>query len=72
MVPEVLKEPGPLVIVSEMTDSWFSMKLVYHIDSYGSQYVIADRVITAALESLSSSGIPIATPKLTVVKAAEA
>jgi len=67
-VPEVRKNPAPLVILSEAGESWITAKLVYFIDNYGSQFLIGDRVITAALRELDDAGIALATPRLTVAQ----
>jgi len=49
--------PEPLVIITEMNESWVGLKLVYFIENFGSQFTIGDHVIEAALQSLMASGI---------------
>jgi len=62
----VRKDPLPLVLVTELTESWISVKVIYYIDSYVNQYIIGDKIITAALEALNRAGIEIASTRITV------
>lgn len=58
--------PEPVVIISETTDSWITLKLVYYIDNYGTQYGVADQVVEAALGALAHAGIHTASQRLQV------
>lgn len=58
--------PEPLVIITEMTPSWMSFKLIYYIESYGSQFIVGDEVIESALSHLTTAGFEIAPPRMTV------
>jgi small-conductance mechanosensitive channel len=49
--------PEPLVLITEMNESWVGLKLVYFIENFGSQFTIGDQVIEAALQSLLAKGI---------------
>lgn len=62
--------PEPVVIISEMNDSWINFKLAYYIESFGSQYMIADSVIEAALASLKANSITPAPTRIEVTTAA--
>jgi small-conductance mechanosensitive channel len=66
-VSSVRTWPEPLVLVSETTESWLSLKLVYYIDNYGSQYMVADAVISNALRYLQANGIEVAAPRLEII-----
>ncbi len=68
-IPSIRKNPAPLVILTEAHESWLNYKLVYFIDDYGAQFVVADQVIAAALECLGRSGISIAPPRLSLARA---
>jgi len=65
-VATVRKEPKPYAIINETHESWLQYRLLYLVDSYGSQYIIADEVITACLKALKSRGIEIAPAKIKV------
>ncbi len=67
-VPQIRLVPAPLVIATEAGESWIAVKLVYSIDDYGAQFVIADQVITAALKALAGAGIPLASARLSLTK----
>lgn len=64
----VLKEPGPVSLVSETTESWITMKLVYSVERYDQQYSIADRIQTRALELLGARGVALASPRLALLE----
>lgn len=61
-VMAVKKNPQPLVITTEMTESWMTVKLIYYIDNFGSQYIIGDEVINICLKELAKVGVKLATP----------
>jgi small-conductance mechanosensitive channel len=67
-VPTVRKEPKPYAIINETHESWLQYRLIYLVDSYGSQYIIADEVITACLKALRANGIEIAPAKILVAQ----
>jgi small-conductance mechanosensitive channel len=71
-VPGVSREVEPLILVSETTESWITLKVIYYISDFGLQYVVADEVISAALASLESGTIPLAPQRLLVVRGNEA
>ncbi|PIS10183.1 MAG: mechanosensitive ion channel family protein [Bdellovibrio sp. CG10_big_fil_rev_8_21_14_0_10_47_8] len=60
--------PEPLVLTSEMTDSWVSLKLLYYIENYGSQFTIADTIIESALNFLKANGMEPAPTRIQVLK----
>ena len=62
-VPQVRKDPKPIVLVIETGDSWIGCKLVYFIEDYGSQYLIGDEVISNCLSELERLHIKLAVPK---------
>lgn len=65
-VPGILRTPPPAVVVSEITESWITLKVVYGIADYGSQYGIADKFLTRALADLAEAGIELAGPRIVV------
>lgn len=65
-VPGILRYPAPVVIATDTTESWITLKAVYSVSDYGLQYGIADRFLTKAIAALSENGIELATSRLTV------
>lgn len=63
-VQNIRKNPMPLTVVSEATESCILLKVLYFIDNYGNHVLIADRVWTAALAGLEQAKIPIAPQKV--------
>jgi small-conductance mechanosensitive channel len=67
-VQPIRRAPEPLVLLSEVTDSWSLYKLVYTIDDYGKQWTVADQVIHHALDRLDRAGVGIAAQRIEVVR----
>lgn len=56
-IKDIRDEPAPLCFVSESTDSWQTFKLVYYIERYGAQFVIADHVLHRGWNALKAAGL---------------
>ncbi len=67
---QILGYPEPLVLLSESNESWIAFKLVYFIENYGSQYMIADLVMNSAIKFLLANGIEISPARIEVVSSA--
>lgn len=65
-VPEVRGLPAPFAYVQEGAESWLTVKLIYFIDVYGSQFAIGDRVVRKAVEVLTRHGIELARTELQI------
>lgn len=63
-IPGVRRDPQPIVIIVETTDSWATYKLVYSIDDFGAMFIIGDRVISEGLNALKQANIEIAPQRL--------
>lgn len=59
-IGEIRGIPAPLAYVSDATEHWVEMKVVYFIDNYGSQWGIGDKVYTRGLEALMAADIKLA------------
>jgi small-conductance mechanosensitive channel len=66
-VPQLLRQPEPLVLISETTESWVTFKVVYYIENYGSQYLIADQLIESVLKNLEDEKMSLAAARLQVI-----
>lgn len=65
-ISDVRGLPAPLAYVAESAESWVTMKLIYFIDSYGSQHSIGDKVLRKGIEILRRNGIELARTELHV------
>ncbi|MBL7557980.1 MAG: mechanosensitive ion channel family protein [Bdellovibrionaceae bacterium] len=54
--------PSPLCFISESNENHIAFKLVYNIDNYGSQYILADKVYRRGFEALEAQGLRMARP----------
>lgn len=70
-IPGILKDPAPIVIATETTESWITLKAIYFISDYGTQFGIADRFLTKALDGLAQAGVRMATSRLTIHQSRE-
>lgn len=62
----VLETPAPFALISEAQESWISVRLIYFLDRFGQQYLVADQILTAALERFREEGIRLAAPRIVV------
>lgn len=67
-IPEVLSDPGPRVLLMEVTESWISVKVFYSIDDYGRKYRVGDMVIAHVLQSIHSKNLALATHSLNITR----
>lgn len=59
-ISEIRGIPSPFAYVEEANENWISMKVIYFIDNYGSQFNIGDKVLRRGVAALESKGIQIA------------
>lgn len=65
-IGEVRGLPAPFAYLQDTSESWLTVKLIYFIDSYGSQFSIGDKVQRKGIEILRQNGIELAKPELRV------
>lgn len=68
-IPAIRKNPHPIAILSEANENWIGFKLVYFIDDYGAQFLIADQVLKISIERLSKAGFALASQRIQVISA---
>lgn len=66
-VPTVLMQPKPLVQISEVTESWISLKLIYFLRNIENQYSVADKVLELGLTGLAQAKIPPAATRVELI-----
>lgn len=68
-LPGIEKSIKPYVLITEVTESWMSYKVIYMTKNYGSQYLLGDTVLTRCMEALEKSKISIAPHRIQVSNA---
>ena len=63
--PDLVQDPGPKVLVTEITESWVTIKVFYSLEDFSRKFSIGDSVISAILEALNREKIPLANNKIT-------
>ncbi len=63
-VDSIAAHPAPMVLVTETHESWIPYKLIYYVDDYGAQYLLADQIIEQVRAELKKEGIPLATNRV--------
>ncbi len=58
--------PEPVVLMSEITESWVTYRLIYFIENFGSQFSIGDQVVESVLRYLRANKLNPAPAKLAV------
>ena len=67
-IPTLHKDIPPYALVMEAGEMGVGFKLIYFVDNYGSQFLIADQVITACLQALEKAGYETAIPRMAVIQ----
>ncbi|HEX4922790.1 MAG TPA: mechanosensitive ion channel domain-containing protein, partial [Bdellovibrionales bacterium] len=65
-VTQVLRLPEPLVLISDATDSWITLKLVYYIHNYGGQYTVADELYKRVFALFAEKNLSFAPTRIAV------
>lgn len=65
-ISELRGIPAPYSYVGEITENWIALKLLYFIDSYGSQWSVGGKVLRRGLQALEEKGIKTARQVLEV------
>jgi small-conductance mechanosensitive channel len=63
-VKGILQDPPPVVIIGDLTENWFTMRVIYAMYNYGAQWNIADEYFAKAMVDLERAGIDLAPPRL--------
>lgn len=59
-ISEIRGLPSPLAYIHDTTESWIAIKVIYFIDSFGSQFSIGDKVMRKGIDALRTHGIELA------------
>ncbi|WP_413612178.1 mechanosensitive ion channel family protein [Bdellovibrio sp. HCB-110] len=59
-IGEIRGIPAPWAYVSDTTEHWIEVKIIYFIDNYGSQFNIGDKVYVRGVEALRAAGLKLA------------
>jgi hypothetical protein len=59
-IGEIRGIPAPWAYVSDTTENWIEMKIIYFIDSYGAQFSVGDKVYTRGIDALKAAQVKLA------------
>jgi small-conductance mechanosensitive channel len=57
---EVMTNPGPTTLVTEINESWITIKIFYSLHDYGMRYQAGDRIVSSILENIRKSNLKLA------------
>ena len=66
-IPDILAEPAPRTLITEVTESWITLKIFYSLKDYGTRYRTGDLVITQILDQIRYHQLVLASPTLNLV-----
>jgi small-conductance mechanosensitive channel len=67
-VEGVRKIPAPHVYVSDTTESWVTVTLIYFLDNYAEQWSVTDRLLRQTLPELERGGMKLASSRIQVLQ----
>lgn len=56
-IGEIRGIPAPWAYVSDATENWVEVKIIYFIDNFGSQFSVGDKMYVRCIEALTAEGI---------------
>lgn len=65
---EIRGIPPPFAYISDSNENFICFKLVFHIDNYGAQFILSDKVYRRGFEALEANGLTLARPYLEINK----
>ena len=65
-IPEILSDPAPRTLITEVTESWICLKIFYSIKDYGTRYRTGDVVISQILKQIQSNKLVLANPVISI------
>ncbi|MCB0368740.1 MAG: mechanosensitive ion channel family protein, partial [Bdellovibrionales bacterium] len=68
-ISEIRGLPTPQAFISEVTESYICFKLIYHLDNYGHQSTVGDKIYRKAFQVLKEKNIHLARPYIEVKQA---
>lgn len=66
-VPQVLSDPPPRTLITDVTESWITIKVFYSLEDYGMRYRTGDVILTNILDQIRKNNLALATPVLNLV-----
>lgn len=73
-VSEVIDQPlapEPRALLTEISDSWFTVKIFYSLYDYGTRVRVGDRVLETIVQRFAENGIEFAAPSYQILSAKE-
>lgn len=66
MIPDVMDEPMPRVLLSSIQEQWMLINIYYSVRDYGTKNIVGDKVNTFVLDNFRRKNISLATPIITL------
>lgn len=65
-ISEIRGIPSPVAYIREADENYLTFRLAFHVDNYGSQHAIADKVYRNGFKALNQKGVRLARPYLEI------
>ncbi len=65
---EVLNEPKPLILLTDLLDSSLSFRVNTHVTNYQNEYIVRDQILSEMIRRFRDEGIEIPFPHLKVIR----
>lgn len=66
-IPEILMDPAPRTLITEVTESWVTIKVFYSLNDYGTKFRTGDVVITQIMDQIRKNRLSLASPAILLV-----
>ncbi len=66
-IPEIVSEPPPRTLITEVTDSWICLKVFYSLKDYGTRYRTGDQVINQIMDHIRKYNLSLANPVINLI-----
>lgn len=67
-IPEILTDPAPRTLITEVTESWITIKVFYSLKDYGTRYKTGDVVISQILEQIRKNHLSMASTTINLIE----
>jgi small-conductance mechanosensitive channel len=61
-ISDIMSSPGPTTLVTEVTESWVTIKVFYSLHDYGRRYSVGDQVVSKIMQSIRKNNLKLAHP----------
>lgn len=65
--PEIMSNPAPSTLITEVSESWITIKVFYSLHDYGSRYRVGDAIIGSLMSSIRRHQLKLAHQTVSVI-----